>query len=86
MTDDDAGLRRLRWRCRRGMRELDELLMAYINKEYVAASTERQAAFAALLTLQDPEILALLTEKTEADDPELHALIQQLLGRSGAAL
>lgn len=86
MTADPAELRRLRWRCRRGMRELDELLIAYMDRSYAESGPAQQAAFASLLTLQDPEILALLTERARADDPELHALVQRLLGRPGTAL
>ena len=86
MADQAAELRRLRWRCRRGMRELDELLMAFMDRQYSSASAAQQEAFVRLLSLQDPEILALLTEKVRAEDPELHALVQCLLGRSGDTL
>ena len=86
MTDPAAELRRLRWRCRRGMRELDVMLMAFMDEEYATSPPARQAAFARLLGLQDPEILALLTERVRTEDAELHALVQRLLERSGAAL
>ena len=32
MSDDDAEIRRLRWRCRRGMRELDQLMLRYLDQ------------------------------------------------------
>jgi antitoxin CptB len=55
-TAHDLG--RLRWRCRRGMRELDVLLERYVDERYACASSEHQAAFRALLEAPDPLIHA----------------------------
>lgn len=74
-------LRRLRWRCRRGMQELDLLLMGYLDHCYTAASAGEQAAFEYLITLQDPEILALLNGRAVAQDPELRDVVERLLTR-----
>ena len=49
---------RLRWRCRRGMRELDVLLTRYLDEHYVRASGEDQEAFRTLLESPDPLIHA----------------------------
>ncbi|MGI9331244.1 MAG: succinate dehydrogenase assembly factor 2 [Gammaproteobacteria bacterium] len=86
MARDPVELRRLRWRCRRGMRELDELLMAFMERTFESSSPAQQQAFEDLLSLQDPEILSLLTERVRSEDPDLHELVQRLLGRSGAEL
>ncbi|MEE4186335.1 MAG: succinate dehydrogenase assembly factor 2 [Gammaproteobacteria bacterium] len=77
----DADMARLRWRCRRGMRELDMLLLGYADRCYAEASPPQQDAFRRLLTLPDPEILALLTGRSEAQDELLGNLVQQLLNR-----
>ena len=38
MTDaDELEFKRLRWRCRRGMRELDQLLVRYLEREWQQA-------------------------------------------------
>ena len=76
---DSRHLSELRWHCRRGMRELDVVLMRYMDRQYVAAAPEQQAAFETLLSLQDPEILALLTGRAVADDVPLQDVVQQLL-------
>lgn len=55
---EDAG--RLRWRCRRGMRELDVLLARYLERDWPHAGASECAAFGGLLERQDPEIHALL--------------------------
>ena len=50
----------LRWQCRRGMRELDELLLRYLDSTYAGAGDAEKAAFRALLTLPDPELISYL--------------------------
>jgi len=74
----DAHLSRLKWRCRRGMRELDVLLERFLEHQYAAASAEIQTAFARLLTLPDPEIFALIMSRQIAEDPQLRDVIQRL--------
>lgn len=61
------------------MRELDVLLMNYMDSVYEAASTEQQQAFEALLSMQDPEIHALLTGRVVAQDQDLRNVVQRLL-------
>ena len=79
---DSRHLSELRWHCRRGMRELDVLLMRYMDREYVAAPPAQHAAFETLLSLQDPEILALLTGRAVAEDVPLQDVVQRLLTNS----
>jgi succinate dehydrogenase flavin-adding protein (antitoxin of CptAB toxin-antitoxin module) len=64
------------------MRELDMLLMAYADGVFPDASAEHQQAFEQLLTLQDPEIHALLTGRSQAQDPALRDVVQRLLRHS----
>lgn len=75
---DSAHLSRLRWHCRRGMRELDVLLMRYFEEQYSSANAQRQRAFEALLDLQDPEILAFVTGARVPDRTDIADVIQQL--------
>jgi len=77
----DPELSRLRWRCRRGMRELDMLLLNYLDSFYVDAEPVEQRAFRRLLTTPDPDILALLTGRASADDEHLSYVIKRLLER-----
>jgi antitoxin CptB len=53
-------LARLRWRCRRGMRELDVLLSRYLERHYPTASRADRDAFERILELQDPQIFGYL--------------------------
>jgi antitoxin CptB len=72
---------RLRWRCRRGMKELDLLLLDYIERWYDEAGAAGQLAFKRLLSMPDPDILALLTGRSVTDDEHLVLIIEQLLTR-----
>ena len=70
---------RLRSRCRRGMKELDVLLLRYVDEVYPAADESVQQAFRRLLSMPDPEILALLTGRSVAQDEHLAGIVEQLL-------
>ncbi|MDH3763815.1 MAG: succinate dehydrogenase assembly factor 2 [Gammaproteobacteria bacterium] len=76
-------LSRLRWLCRRGMKELDLVMSGYLERYYLAASNEDQALFRALLDMPDPDLFGLLLGHSESDDPELERFIKILRGMSG---
>lgn len=65
-TNDPA---RLRWLCRRGMKELDELLLHFLERDLGGRPPAEQAAFARLLERQDPDLYALVCGRVEPDDP-----------------
>lgn len=69
---------RLAWRCRRGMKELDLLLLAWLQQRYASASPAERAAFEGFLELPDPEIAAYLLGRERPTDPTLAALLAQL--------
>ena len=49
----------IRWQCRRGMRELDELLTRFLDTKYADSPSDVQMAFVELLKLSDPELVKL---------------------------
>jgi antitoxin CptB len=51
---------RLAWRCRRGTKELDLLLLGWLARHFDSATVEQRARFAALLELPDPELARYL--------------------------
>jgi len=69
---------RLRWRSRRGMRELDVLLQRYLERRYANAPQEEQQAFAALLELPDPELFAYIVKREQPSDPQLLNVLARL--------
>jgi len=72
---------RLKWQCRRGMRELDELLLRYLDEYYPTDSDDDKAAFRAVLELADPELNGyLLQRQTPSSEPIAH-VINRILRR-----
>jgi antitoxin CptB len=55
---DPKELGKLRWRCRRGMKELDVLLARYMDERFCGASSLEQDAFRRLLETQDTVLYA----------------------------
>jgi len=78
-VDGDRELARLRWRCRRGMKELDTLLVRYLDGRYRAADPADQGRFRELLELQDPELAAFVLGRAVPEDAELARFIQRLV-------
>ena len=59
---------KLRWRCRRGMKELDLLTLGYLEQHYPDAAAEEQQAFADLLELQDPLLMSYMVGRETPTD------------------
>lgn len=76
---------RLKWLCRRGMKELDLLMESYLEEDYPQASAEDRRAFETLLEYQDPLILDLLFARTQDPDPAIQSLIERLRVRQESA-
>jgi antitoxin CptB len=62
------------------MRELDELLVKYLDGAYPDATEPEKAAFRSLLTLPDPELIGYLLGQ-QVPPAELDIVIQRI--RSG---
>ena len=83
---DEAGVQDvsqgfLRWRCRRGMRELDLLLSRWLDRGWAAADPSRRAAFLRLLEEPDPQLVDwLLNGKRPADQPAA-CLLDEIVSR-----
>jgi antitoxin CptB len=62
---DPASLERVRWRCRRGLLELDIVLGRFVLQRYAAMDNEQRVVFDGLLDLPDTELWDLITDKKE---------------------
>ncbi|HMI37274.1 MAG TPA: succinate dehydrogenase assembly factor 2 [Steroidobacteraceae bacterium] len=69
---------RLAWRCRRGMKELDLILQAWLARDYPRASPAERLLFARFLELPDPELARYLLGHDTPSDPAIAALVAQL--------
>jgi antitoxin CptB len=78
MSEDAAELRRLRWRCRRGMRELDQLLTRWLDREWTAASDSEREVFLRLLDSEDDRLWRWFLGHEPAPDAALDSIIQHI--------
>ena len=80
MDADARELSRLRWRCRRGMRELDVLLLRYLERRLPRAGPDERDAFASLLDLPDPELFGYLAGRRPraAADPMIEHVVARI--------
>ena len=69
----------LRWRCRRGMRELDQLMQRYLEHGWPTAADAERGAFLRLLEVEDDKLWAWCMGQERPDDPEMHGLVQRIL-------
>lgn len=77
----NAHASRLRWRCRRGMRELDQLLGWYLDERYPHADDGAKAAFSTLLEQPDPELWDWLSGRTVPEASDWRAIIDEIRSR-----
>ncbi len=68
---------RLRWRCRRGMLELDLLLTRFVEQHYETLEAAERIAFDRLLETPDPMLFAYL-QGTEVPAPELRQIVAKV--------
>ena len=76
--DPAADLRRIRWRCRRGMRELDQLFERWLAHHYQAASDDERGVFLRLLDCEDDKLWRWFMGYEACPDAQLSALIAHI--------
>jgi antitoxin CptB len=68
---------RLRWRCRRGMQELDLLLGRWLESRWPNAGAEMQSAFEQLLECEDDLIWDWLMGR-DRPHPSLYRVVEDI--------
>lgn len=66
----------VRWRCRRGMLEIDMFLLPFYDQHYHELTNEQKAQFTELLTYTDPELFAWLMGHEIPPEEELVAIVE----------
>lgn len=67
---------KIRWRCRRGMLELDLLLNRFLDKALFQLNADEVGSFEKLLESPDPDIYYWLMGNQSPDDKELSRIVQ----------
>lgn len=69
---------RLVWQCRRGMRELDELLNGYLATRHATLDAHGRRVFASLLGYPDTVLLELLMGRMTPADRDVASLVREI--------
>lgn len=75
--------KRLRWRCRRGVKELDLILQRFLDEGYGALTADQRSAFDRLLDSQDDQLLDWFTGREEPTDGAIQALVEKIRRNAG---
>jgi len=78
----DAVLKRLRWRCRRGTRELDQLVAWWLDERYANADASLREGFAGLLEQQDPDLWRWILGNGSPPDVHQARVIDEIRARN----
>ena len=76
---EDPELSRLRWRSRRGMRELDQLLARWLDRTYPTADATQRAVFVKLLACEDDQLWRWFINRETPDTQEFDELVGYIL-------
>lgn len=73
----DAEQRRLAWRCRRGLLELDIVLQRFVNQQFDGLTLDEMHQFDAMLDLPDTEFWNLI----QGIEKQTNQSVQQVLNK-----
>ena len=80
--DPGPTLAELRWRSRRGTRELDLLLLGFLSAAFETLTPKDRRAYARLLDTPDPDLMTWLLGQAIPDDPEIARLVGAIRAQS----
>ena len=78
-----SDIAKIRWQCRRGMRELDVLLERFLQRDFATANEAEKLAFQELLALSDPQLASYLLRGQRHEDSGSRDVITKILGQPG---
>lgn len=71
-------LERARWRCRRGLLELDIILQRFMDEHYMQLDVAELQQFETLLSLSDNDLWDMIAEKKMVTDKGLEPVLHLL--------
>lgn len=66
---------RIEWDCRRGMLELDKVIMPFYQQHFEQLSDAQKQAFIRLLACTDLQLFSWFFNRTSAPDAELQGIV-----------
>ena len=77
-TQNEIELKKLRWRCHRGMLELDMLLLAFFDAQSEQLTAAERDVFTELLEADDPTLYDWLLGQSQPEDKGLQQLVKRI--------
>lgn len=81
---DPRHIKRLQWQCRRGIKEVEVLLLPFFTKHYPNLNPTDQQLFERLLACHDVELFEWVTGRSKPEDKEIMRIIDVVLQSVGA--
>ncbi|QLF92244.1 succinate dehydrogenase assembly factor 2 [Pseudomonas sp. ABC1] len=78
---DQSELNRLFWQSRRGMLELDVLLVPFLQEVYSDLDEEDQRRYRKLLSCEDQDMFGWFMQRSEPEDADLQRMVRMILDR-----
>ena len=78
---EQSELNRLFWQSRRGMLELDVLLVPFTQEVYPQLDEENQRRYRELLKCEEQDMFGWFMERNEPDDEDLRLIVRMILDR-----
>lgn len=78
---DDVELNRLFWHSRRGMLELDVLLVPFVREVYASLNEVDRALYRRLIECEDQDMFGWFMQRGESEDAELQRMVRMILDR-----
>ena len=75
---DDRRMERLRWRCRRGLLELDVVLKNFLDRDYQTLLPAERELFDKLLAIPDNTLWAYLQGSENPPEIELRQIVSKI--------
>ena len=69
-------IKRLRWRCRRGMRELDQLMLRYLDTRWPIADDAERKLFLQLLDCEDDKLWRWFMGLERPEEESIDAIVR----------
>lgn len=82
MTEQDIEYKRLYWHSRRGMLELDVLLLGYLEEAFPDADPEDQVRYRKLLECEDNVMFSWLMQRSRPEDEDLQRIVDLVVAHA----
>ena len=70
--------KKILWQCRRGLWELDAILMPFVEKNFSELDNKEVEEFRKLLAYEDIEIFDILVNKKPFDDVDIEHIVDKI--------